>query len=193
MDDEPHVVAYLEMLLQDQGYATVSAANGREGMEKAKEQAPDLICLDITMPEESGVRFYRNLKEDPELAPIPVLVVTAVTGLGGDPEPFRNFLNTRKHIPPPGGILLQAHRAGEVPREGERDPREARPDGPVGLTAFAGGGVDNQEPRPAPDPAGHIPAPDSARAGGRSACAFRARGAANRPSRSGSDSHNSWT
>ena len=105
VDDEPHVVAYLEMLLQDQGYATVSAANGREGMEQAKEHAPDLICLDITMPEESGVRMYRNLKEDPQLAPIPVLVVTAVTGLGGDPEPFRNFLNSRKNIPAPEGFF----------------------------------------------------------------------------------------
>jgi len=105
VDDEPHVVAYLEMLLQDQGYETVSAADGREGMEKAKEHRPDLICLDITMPEESGVRMYRNLKEDPQLASIPVLVVTAVTGLGGDPEPFKNFLSTRKNVPPPEGFF----------------------------------------------------------------------------------------
>ena len=105
VDDEPHVVAYLEMLLQDQGYATVSAANGREGLEKAKAERPNLICLDITMPEESGVRMYRNLREDAELASIPVLVVTAVTGLGGDPEPFRNFLNSRQNIPAPEGFF----------------------------------------------------------------------------------------
>jgi CheY-like chemotaxis protein len=105
VDDEPHVVAYLEMLLQDQGYATLSAADGREGLEKAKDHAPDLICLDITMPEESGVRMYRNLKDDPELAAIPVVVVTAVTGLGGDPEPFKNFLSTRKKTPPPDGFF----------------------------------------------------------------------------------------
>jgi CheY-like chemotaxis protein len=105
VDDEPHVVAYLEMLLQDQGYATLSAADGREGLETAKAHKPDLICLDITMPEESGVRMYRNLKEDPALAHIPVIVVTAVTGLGGDPEPFRHFLGTRKHIPPPEGFF----------------------------------------------------------------------------------------
>jgi CheY-like chemotaxis protein len=105
VDDEPHVVAYLEMLLQDRGYTTFSAANGREGLEKAKAERPDLICLDITMPEESGVRMYRNLKEDPGLASIPVLVVTAVTGLGGDPEPFRSFLSSRKSIPPPEGFF----------------------------------------------------------------------------------------
>jgi CheY-like chemotaxis protein len=105
VDDEPHVVAYLEMLLQDQGFATISAADGREGLEKVKAEGPDLICLDITMPEESGVRMYRHLKEDPQLASIPVLVVTAVTGLGGDPEPFRKFLDTRKSVPPPEGFF----------------------------------------------------------------------------------------
>lgn len=105
VDDEPHVVSYLEMLLQDQGYDTVAAADGREGLEKARARKPDLICLDITMPEESGVRMYRSLKEDPRLASIPVLVVTAVTGLGGDPEPFRSFLSSRKSIPPPEGFF----------------------------------------------------------------------------------------
>jgi CheY-like chemotaxis protein len=105
VDDEPHVVAYLEMLLKDQGYATVSAGDGRDGMEKARRHAPDLVCLDITMPEESGIRMYRNLREDPELARIPVVVVTAVTGLGGDPEPFRAFLSSRKHLPPPDGFF----------------------------------------------------------------------------------------
>ena len=105
VDDEPHVVAYLEMLLQDQGYGTLSAANGREALVKARAHSPDLICLDITMPEESGVRMYRNLKEDPALAHIPVVVVTAVTGLGGDPEPFKTFLSSRKHIPSPEGFF----------------------------------------------------------------------------------------
>jgi CheY-like chemotaxis protein len=53
------------------------------------------------MPEESGIRFYRNLKDDPELASTPVMIVTAVTGDGGDPEPFKKFLSTRKQVPPP--------------------------------------------------------------------------------------------
>jgi CheY-like chemotaxis protein len=101
IDDERSVVAYLETLLQDNGYETVSAENGRVGYEKAKSEKPDLVCLDITMPEESGIRFYRNLKDDPELHAVPVVVVTAVTGDGGDPEPFKKFLSTRKQVPPP--------------------------------------------------------------------------------------------
>lgn len=105
IDDEPHVVAYLEMLLEDAGYRTVSAGDGKAAMEKVKEKTPDLICLDITMPEESGIRFYRKLKDDPALAHIPVLVVTAVTGLGGQPEPFERFISTRKWIPAPEGFF----------------------------------------------------------------------------------------
>lgn len=105
LDDEPHVVTYLETLLRDNGYETTSAGNGREGMEKAKAETVDLICLDMSMPEESGVRFYRNLKDTPDLAAIPVVIVTAVTGYGGDPEPFKQFISTRKQIPPPDGFL----------------------------------------------------------------------------------------
>jgi CheY-like chemotaxis protein len=107
IDDEPAVVTYLETLLSDNGYDTLSAENGRTGFEMAKRHRPDLVCLDITMPEESGIRFYRQLKEDPALAATPVIVVTAVTGFGGDPEPFRRFLSTRKHVPPPEGFLAK--------------------------------------------------------------------------------------
>ena len=105
LDDEPHVVTYLETLLRDNGYETASASNGKEGMEKVKSEPVDLVCLDISMPEQSGVRFYRNLKDDPQLSEIPVLIVTAVTGYGGDPDLFRRFISTRKQVPPPDGFL----------------------------------------------------------------------------------------
>ena len=101
IDDEDHVVTYLTTLLQDNGYETTSACNGKEGMEKANSERPDLVCLDISMPEQSGVRFYRNLKDDPTLNSIPVVIVTAVTGIGGDPEPFKQFIDSRRQIPPP--------------------------------------------------------------------------------------------
>jgi CheY-like chemotaxis protein len=105
VDDEPSIVKYLEALLGDNGYETVSAANGNEAMDQVKAEHPDLICLDVTMPEKSGIRFYRELKEDAELASTPVIVVTAVTYYGKDPEPFREFLNTRSQVPPPEGFI----------------------------------------------------------------------------------------
>jgi CheY-like chemotaxis protein len=101
IDDERSVLTYLETLLQDNGYETVCAENGKTGFEKALSEKPDLVCLDITMPEESGIRFYRNLKDDSELASTPVVIVTAVTGDGGDPEPFKKFISTRKQVPAP--------------------------------------------------------------------------------------------
>ena len=105
IDDEPHVVTYIKTLLEDNGYETETAANGREGIESVKRSRPDLVCLDITMPEESGIRFYRNLKEDPALSNIPVVVVTAVSYYGKDSEPFRRFLSTRRQVPPPEGFI----------------------------------------------------------------------------------------
>ncbi|MBI4861641.1 MAG: response regulator [Candidatus Riflebacteria bacterium] len=107
LDDEPAVVTYLETLLKDNGYDTVCAGDGKVGMDKAKIDRPDLVCLDITMPRRSGIRFYRDLRADPDLKSIPVVVVTAVTGYGGDPESFKKFLSSRKRVPPPEGFVAK--------------------------------------------------------------------------------------
>lgn len=107
VDDEDSVVSYLTALLQDNGYETLSAANGEEGLAVVKTEKPDLITLDMSMPEKSGVRFYRELKEDADLASIPVVIVTGITGYGGDPEPFENFFKTRKQIPEPEAFVAK--------------------------------------------------------------------------------------
>jgi len=105
LEDEANAVIYLQTLLQDNGYDTVSAGDGREGMEKVRSEKPDLVTLDISMPEKSGVRFYREVREDPELASIPIVVVSAVTGYGGKPDDFQEFLSSRKNLPPPEGFV----------------------------------------------------------------------------------------
>ena len=101
VDDEPGVVTYLEMLLKDHGYETTSAANGEEAMAKARAERPDLITLDISMPETSGARFFNELREDPDLAAVPVVVVTAVTGYAGDPYGYLKFMKKQANIPEP--------------------------------------------------------------------------------------------
>jgi CheY-like chemotaxis protein len=101
VDDEPDIVSYLEMVLQDQGYETVTAGNGNEALEAVKREKPDLVTLDITMPEASGTRFYKEIRTDPELSQIPVVIVTAVTGLGGDKYAYENFISNRKIVPAP--------------------------------------------------------------------------------------------
>ena len=105
LEDEANAVIYLQTLLQDNGYDTVSARDGTEGMEKLRREKPDLVTLDISMPEKSGVRFYRELRQNPELASIPVVVVSAVTGYGGKPDDLEEFLGSRKHVPPPEAFV----------------------------------------------------------------------------------------
>ena len=105
VEDDPDLVLFLETLLQDNGYATLSATNGKEGFEKFEAERPDLVTLDISMPEQSGIRFYRNVKENPDYAATPVVVVTGITSHTGDPEDFRRFLSTRKQVPPPDAFF----------------------------------------------------------------------------------------
>jgi CheY-like chemotaxis protein len=105
VDDEPDVVSYLEMLLEDAGFETLSALNGGEGMELLRRERPDLVTLDISMPEASGTRFYKEMKNDAELASIPVIIITAVTGYGGDRYAYERFISGRKSVPAPDGFF----------------------------------------------------------------------------------------
>lgn len=107
VDDEKHIVTYLETLLRDNGYDTIAAPDGEVALKEMRTKKPDLVTLDITMPKMSGVRFYRELKEDPDLATTPVVIVTAVTGYGGDPDEFKKFISTRKQVPPPDGYVAK--------------------------------------------------------------------------------------
>ncbi len=76
VDDEPDVVRFLSMALEDAGFKVVTASDGMEGIEKAKKFEPDLISMDLVMPKHSGAKMYRELQKDPELKKIPVLIVT---------------------------------------------------------------------------------------------------------------------
>ena len=64
IDDDPVVVKYLTTLFSDNGYETDTASNGVEGLEKLKANKPDLVTLDLEMPEEWGSRLYRKMAKD---------------------------------------------------------------------------------------------------------------------------------
>ena len=95
VEDEQDVLTYLTALFQDNGYDTVTAVDGVEAFERARTEKPDLISLDIAMPDQSGLRTYRQYKKDDELKDIPVIIITAlgdsirsfIKRLGGFPEP----------------------------------------------------------------------------------------------------------
>jgi CheY-like chemotaxis protein len=101
IDDEPDTVTYFSSLLEDDGFDTLSAENGEEGLKMVQKSRPDLITLDVSMPETSGVRCYRELRGNEEWKSIPVIMITGVS------EDFRGFISKRKQVPPPDGYLAK--------------------------------------------------------------------------------------
>ena len=99
VDDEEDILTYLSTLLQDHGYETQIAKDGVEAWKKVEEGIPDLITLDISMPEKSGIRFYRDLKNDNRLKKIPIVIVTGVS------EDFKKFISSRHQVPAPEGFF----------------------------------------------------------------------------------------
>jgi CheY-like chemotaxis protein len=79
VDDELHMRTYVSTLLETNGFKPLSAEDGIEGMDLARKHKPSLIILDIMLPKESGIDMYRELKNDPALKDIPVIMLSAVS------------------------------------------------------------------------------------------------------------------
>ncbi len=76
VDDSPSQLANLVKLVEAQGHEAVSATNGMEGVEMARSEKPDVILMDVVMPELNGFQATRKITRDPETSHIPVLIVT---------------------------------------------------------------------------------------------------------------------
>jgi two-component system phosphate regulon response regulator PhoB len=147
VEDEMDILDVIRYNLEKEGYPVVTAATGEEAIDKAREEQPDLILLDLMLPEMDGFDVCKILKNDPLTASIPILMVTAkgeesdiVTGLELGAEdyitkPFhprvliarvRAALRRRKRIPMNGSSSIQIHTLFlnpgryEVRVEGER-------------------------------------------------------------------------
>jgi CheY-like chemotaxis protein len=80
VDDEPDVRRFLTAVLEKRGYETLTAADGREAFEIAQREKPDLVILDLMMPNQSGTDFYRRLTKDKALCDTPIIVVSGLAG-----------------------------------------------------------------------------------------------------------------
>jgi DNA-binding response OmpR family regulator len=76
VEDDPSVRGLLQTLLSAEGYQVVTASDGLAGLVKATATHPSLVLLDLMMPDLGGVRVLEEMRDDPELADIPVIVVT---------------------------------------------------------------------------------------------------------------------
>jgi two-component system, OmpR family, alkaline phosphatase synthesis response regulator PhoP len=78
VDDDPDLVNAVTLILKSKKYEVAAAYDGNEGLAKAKTEKPDLIVLDVMMPDKDGYAVCRDLKADSALSKIPVLLLTAV-------------------------------------------------------------------------------------------------------------------
>ncbi|MBM3134959.1 MAG: response regulator, partial [Chloroflexi bacterium] len=79
VDDEPGVVEIAQVNLEPEGYTVLGASDGLEGLAKIRSAKPDLVVLDIMMPQMDGWEMLRRMELDPEMAGIPVIMLTAKT------------------------------------------------------------------------------------------------------------------
>jgi CheY-like chemotaxis protein len=82
IDDDPVTIKYLVRLFEDNGYQTVQAKDGTEGYEKLQEHRPDLITLDLDMPQDYGTKFYRRIRKDEQYKDTPIIVISGVPRSG---------------------------------------------------------------------------------------------------------------
>ena len=82
VDDDADFVTSTKMVLESDNYEVIVADNGDEGLRKARGENPDLILLDIIMPVEDGFTAAEQLKNDPQLSEIPVLMLTSYSQKG---------------------------------------------------------------------------------------------------------------
>ena len=90
VDDEQDIVEFLTQLLEDNGYEVTSANDGLAAMNLVQEKKPDVILLDLQMPEETGTGLYRKLHNKKEYKDIPVVVISGLAG---------NYLAVGKSVP----------------------------------------------------------------------------------------------
>ena len=79
VDDELDMRTFVCTLLETSGYKPLSAVDGIEGMAVARKSKPSAVILDVMMPNESGIGMYRELKTDPDLKDIPVIMLSALS------------------------------------------------------------------------------------------------------------------
>jgi len=77
IEDEPEMIDLVRLILGRKGFELIGAVGGREGLETVRRVKPDLVLLDLMMPDMDGWEVYQQMKADEDLKAIPVIVVTA--------------------------------------------------------------------------------------------------------------------
>ena len=76
-DDEQNIVIFLEFLMKREGFEVLIANDGEEAVRRIRSDPPDLVLLDVMMPKKSGFEVCQEIKADPALAAVRILMLTA--------------------------------------------------------------------------------------------------------------------
>lgn len=89
IEDNPQNMRLVRKMLRSGGYDMIEATDGQSGIEKATSETPDLILMDINLPDIDGTEAAKRLKKSPDLADIPIIALTA-NAMHGDREYITN-------------------------------------------------------------------------------------------------------
>jgi len=114
VDDEPDIITYLDVLLENNGYRMLQARSAQEAFSVLKMIKPDLICLDIMLPKKSGLALYCDLKLDEDLKDIPTIFMSAFS-LARDfqGKGFRNLIPDPR-VPEPEAFMEKPVKAEKL-------------------------------------------------------------------------------
>jgi DNA-binding response OmpR family regulator len=141
VDDDPRIVELLRIALGAHGFRVVAASNGEEAIKQAFDEQPDIVILDVRLPRRSGYEVCEQIRREPELSHVPVIMVSALTetearlqGLsrGADdylPKPFSPkelIAKVRRHLVRAEEVKTLSRRNRELAGELERARDEAR-------------------------------------------------------------------
>jgi len=100
VDDEEDVARYLSAALSDEGFDTLTLGEAKGVLDLAVERRPDLICLDLVLPGQTGLSLYQQIRETPELAGTPIVVVTGLV-----PADAIGKVGLGETLPPPDAFV----------------------------------------------------------------------------------------
>jgi len=126
IDDEPDIVELIQQVLESDGFTVLSASAGRAGLDLVSREVPDLILLDVGLPDLSGFDICRELRRDPRLSGIPIIIISGRRGesnvvlglgLGADDYVVKPF-NAAELLARVKAVIRRAH--GNGPSEAAR-------------------------------------------------------------------------
>jgi DNA-binding response OmpR family regulator len=121
VDDDPDMVELLRMALTEAGYSACSAATGTEALAEAQRSSPDLVVLDLLLPEMNGFNVCENLRRNPATASVPIIMITVLPGqfprLAGMEAGVNAYVNkpfqTQELVSCVNGLLRGSDRASD--------------------------------------------------------------------------------